>query len=119
VSSSSILSQAVQWLAELSLHWKIVLGVLSVILVAEFGLGRLAPRSKAYAGWKAGVEVLDQFWTGIILSIIYVLSVGPVGLGMRALGKDPLDRGLAAEPTFWRPHEPNPLGIEAASRHQF
>ena len=38
---------------------------------------------------------------------------------MRLLGKDPLDRRLKPEPTFWRRHEPNPLGPEAAARHQF
>ena len=48
-----------------------------------------------------------------------LLSVGPIGLVMRLAGKDPLDRGLAPEPSFWRKHEPNPLGVEAAARHQF
>jgi len=38
---------------------------------------------------------------------------------MRLFGKDPLDRKLKAEPTFWREHEPNPLGPAAAVRHQF
>ena len=38
---------------------------------------------------------------------------------MRLFGKDPLDRTLAAEPTYWRPHDPNPLGPAAAVRHQF
>ena len=36
-----------------------------------------------------------------------------------SLGHDPLDRRLAPEPTFWRAHEPNPLGPERAARHQF
>jgi hypothetical protein len=38
---------------------------------------------------------------------------------MRLFGKDPLDRSLRPEPSFWRPHEPNPLGPSAAARHQF
>ena len=50
---------------------------------------------------------------------MYVLSVGPIGIFMRLFGKDPLDRKLDAEPTFWRTHEPNPLGPNAAFRHQF
>ena len=36
----------------------------------------------------------------MILSLVYLLSVGPVSLGMRLLGKDPLDRSLGAEPTL-------------------
>ncbi len=55
----------------------------------------------------------------MLLAVIYLLSVGPIGLVMRALGKDPLDRRLAPEPSFWRAHEPNPLGRERAARHQF
>jgi hypothetical protein len=37
----------------------------------------------------------------------------------RLFGKDLHDRGLAPEPSFWRAHEPNPLGPERAARHQF
>jgi len=48
-----------------------------------------------------------------------VLSVGPIGLVMRLVGHDPLDRTLAPEPSFWRAHQPNPLGVEQAARHQF
>ena len=65
------------------------------------------------------VEVLARAWAAVILSFVYLLSVGPIGLGMRLLGKDPLDRSLRPEPTFWRAHEPNPLGPRAAVRHQF
>ena len=36
-----------------------------------------------------------------------------------ASAKDPLDRKLDAEPSFWRSHEPNPLGPAASARHQF
>ena len=57
--------------------------------------------------------------TAVILSVVYALSVGPIGLLTRLFGKDPLDRGLAPEPSFWRAHEPNPLGPERAARHQF
>jgi len=106
-------------IAALSLHWKIILSLVVVVLSMELGLGRLAPRSRAYALWKAGVERLGEFWTAIILSIVYFLSVGPVSLGMRILGKNPLDRKLTEEPSYWRAHEPNPLGAEAAARHQF
>jgi hypothetical protein len=55
----------------------------------------------------------------VILGVIYFVSVSVVGIAMRLMGKDPLDRGLKPEPTFWRTHEPNPLGPRAASRHQF
>ncbi len=109
----------VERVAGLSLHWKIVLGIGTVILLAELFLGKLFPRSPAYRVWKAGVEGLGRFWTAIILSVVYLFSVGPVSLAMRLLGRDMLDRKVEPARSWWRAHEPNPLGPEAAARHQF
>lgn len=109
----------VERVAGLSLHWKIVLGIGAVILFAEFFLGKLFPRSPVYRAWKAGVEGLGKFWTAIILSVVYLLSVGPVHLVMRLMGRDMLDRKLEPAGSWWRAHEPNPLGPDAAARHQF
>jgi hypothetical protein len=50
---------------------------------------------------------------------VYFVSVSFVSIFMKLRGRDLLDRGLDPEPTFWRPHEPNPLGERAAVRHQF
>ena len=85
----------------------------------ELLLRRFAPSSRAYAAWQHFFETIGGVWTAVILSIVYFLSVSLVAAGMRLLGKDPLDRSLRSEATFWRPHEPNPLGPKAAARHQF
>jgi len=69
--------------------------------------------------WTAFFQGIGKVWTAVILALVYFLSVGPVGLVMRLVGHDPLDRRLAPEPSFWRAHEPNPLGAERAARHQF
>jgi hypothetical protein len=89
------------------------------ILLTEIALRRLLPKSRIYAKWTAFFVAIGSVWTAVILSLVYLLSVGPIGLGWRLLGKDPLDRSLRREPTFWRRHEPNPLGPAAAVRHQF
>jgi heme/copper-type cytochrome/quinol oxidase subunit 2 len=100
--------------------WKqVLLGVATTAFLVELTLRNAAPRSKVYAGWKHGMEKVAQFWTAIILSIVYFVSVAGVSLFMKLFGKDPLDRQLASEPSFWRSHEPNPLGPVAAARHQF
>jgi hypothetical protein len=112
------LQDAVGWLADLPLRWKILAFAATVVLV-ELGFRRLAPRSRAYASWTAFFQGLGKVWTAVILAIVYVFSVGPVGIGMRIVRHDPLDRRLAPEPSFWRAHEPNPLGAERAARHQF
>jgi hypothetical protein len=112
------MADVLDWFAALALRWKILALAAAVVLV-ELGFRRLAPRSRAYARWTRFFEAIGSVWTAVILSIVYVLSVGPIGLGMRLFGKDPLDRTLAPEPSFWRAHEPNPLGPERAARHQF
>jgi len=89
------------------------------MFLIELAFRRLAPKSQAYVRWTKGIETVGKFWTAIILSIVYFLSVSLVSLFMKLFGKDPLDRSLKAEPSFWRAHEPNPLGPRAAARHQF
>jgi hypothetical protein len=110
--------EAVGWFAGLPLRWKVVAAASLVVLV-ELAFRRLAPRSRAYARWTAFFQAIGQVWTAVLLALVYILSVGPVGLVMRLFGHDPLDRGLAPEPSFWRAHEANPLGPERAARHQF
>lgn len=85
----------------------------------ELLLRRFAPRSRAYAAWQHFFESIGAVWTAVILALVYFVSVSLVAVGMRLFGKDPLDRSLRPEPSFWRPHEPNPLGPSAAARHQF
>jgi hypothetical protein len=104
--------------AALPLRWKVLAFATAVVLV-ELAFRRFAPKSRAYARWTALFQGIGKVWTAIILAIIYLLSVGPVGLVMRLFGHDPLDRRLSPEPSFWRAHEPNPLGPERAARHQF
>ena len=106
------------WLWDLPLRWKILAFATTVVLI-EIAFRKLAPDSRAYASWTRFFQGIGAVWTAVILAIVYVISVGPIGLGMRLFGKDPLDRRLQPEPSYWRSHEPNPLGPERAARHQF
>jgi hypothetical protein len=106
------------WFAGLSWRHKILL-LATVIVVVELGFRYLAPKTRLYRRWTAFFEGIGKVWTALILGLVYVLSVGPIGLALRARGRDLLDRRLDPEPSFWRAHEPNPLGAERAARHQF
>ena len=106
------------WLAALPLRWKI-LAFATTVVVIELGFRHLAPKSRAYARWTRFFQGIGMVWTAVILAVVYIVSVGPIGLVMRLAGHDPLDRRLAPEPSFWRAHEPNSLGPEKAARHQF
>jgi hypothetical protein len=106
------------WLAGLSTRGKILVAA-SLIVTIELAFRYLAPKSAAYKRWTALFEAIGSVWTAVLLAVIYLVSVGPMSFFNRAFGKDPLDRSLVPEPSFWRSHEPNPLGVEASTRHQF
>jgi hypothetical protein len=108
----------VAWVAALPGRHKL-LAFATLVFLVELGLRYLAPKSRVYARWTAAFKAIGSVWTAVLLFLVYLFSVGPVGLAQRLLGSDPLDRRLAPEPSFWRNHEPNPLGPERAARHQF
>jgi len=101
------------------MHRKVLFGAALAVFLTELAFRRFAPRSRAYARWKRGFEAVGRVWTAVILSVIYFVSVAGVSAFMRLFGRDPLDRSLDREPTWWRRHDPNPLGPQAAARHQF
>jgi Saxitoxin biosynthesis operon protein SxtJ len=107
------------WFATRPPHTRVLLVLATCILIGELVLRRFAPKSRFYKGWTHAFETLGLFWTAIILSIVYFFSVSIVALFMRLAGRDLLDRGIAQEASFWKTHEPNPLGPRAAVRHQF
>jgi hypothetical protein len=96
-----------------------LLAFATLVVLVELAFRRFAPKSRLYERWTAFFKAVGAVWTAVLLGVIYVLSVGPIGIAMRLLGKDPLDRSLAPEASFWRAHQPNPLGPERAARHQF
>ena len=115
----SLSERLLAWAQGLPTHTRVLLTLATTVFLVELAFRRFAPRSTAYRKWTAAFVVIGSVWTAIILSLVYFASVSIIGIAMRLLGKDPLDRGLKPEPTFWRTHEPNPLGPRAASRHQF
>lgn len=118
LSLPDVLFSPLRTLSSLSLRGKILVFACTVVAIELF-FRRFLPRSAAYAAWKRFFEGLGSVWTAVILALVYFLSVSVVAVGMRLFGKDPLDRALLPEPSFWRRHEPNPLGPRAAARHQF
>ena len=125
--------QAWSWLAALPFRWKMV-ALASIVVLVELAFRRFAPASRAYQAWTRFFSGVGSVWTAVLLAVVYILSVGPVGVFMRLFGRDPLDRrlerieavaraGIARrlepEPSYWRSHEPNPLGPLRAARHQF
>lgn len=119
MSFTELMSRLAAWLARLPTHTKALLAFATCVLLVELAFRNFAPRSKAYSKWTKGIEAVGAAWTAVLLSIVYLLSVGPVSLFMKLAGKDLLDRSAGSDATSWKPHEANPLGPLAAARHQF
>ena len=80
-----------------------ILGGIGGILVV---MGLIAPAllKPVYQVWMALAVILGFVMTRVILTLVYFLAVTPIGLLMRALGKDLLNRKLdkSAE-SYWIP----------------
>src|SRR4051812_37064580 len=98
------------WFSGLPTHKQALLAFAVTVFLVELVLRRFARGTRLYARWTACFEAVGAFWSAILLSVVYFVSVAVISGFMKAFGKDPLDRSLAPEPTFWRAHEPNPLG---------
>jgi hypothetical protein len=119
LNPADLLPRFAHFLARLPLYKQILLGFATSVFLGELIQRRFFPRSGFYAGWQAVFRAIGLFWTTVILSIVYFLSVSLVSAVMKLRGKDPLDRRLDGESSFWQAYEPNPLGPAAAARHQF
>ncbi len=103
-----------------ALPWQLKLLALFVLVVGtEIVLKRFARDSAFYRRWQRVFERIGVVWTGVILSIIYFVSVAGVSISMKLLRRDLLDTGLGGQPTFWKKREHNPLSAAASARHQF
>ena len=119
VGVSDVWARVGHWFAALPTYKQVLLAVATTMFVVELILRRFARGTPLYKKWTAFFEGIGAFWSAILLSVVYFVSVAGIWAFMKLTGKDLLDRRLSAEPSFWRTHEPNPLGPMAASRHQF
>ena len=119
MSLPEIFEPVARWFASRPPVMKGLLIFATTVVLIELAFRRLAPRSAAYKRWTAFFEGIGAVWSAVLLGLIYFFSVSLTSLGMKLAGKDPLDRTLQDAPSFWKPHEPNPLGPRAAARHQF
>lgn len=81
-------------------------------------LGLVAPLllRPAYRLWMGLALVLGFVMTRVLLTAVFLLTILPLGLVFRLIGKDPLDRKIdRTVPSYWRPkeyHDPSPKRLE-------
>ena len=78
----------------------IVLGGLAIILT---GLAVVAPSllGPVHRVWMQVAHALGWFNTRVLLGLVYFFVMTPIGIVMRLMGRDPLDRGVKDQPSYW------------------
>lgn len=95
-------------------HWW-GLGGATVLLVAALAWpGVLRPLNRL---WFNFGELLHRIVTPVILGVVYLTTIIPVGLVMRMLGKDPLQRSFEPDrESYWIDRDPPGPGPESLPR---
>jgi len=73
---------------------------------------------RMWAGWNVGVRKLVAGQNALIMSVAYVVGLGPVALALRVGGRTMLDRAPAdpSAPTYWLPRRSRASTMEEANR---
>jgi hypothetical protein len=74
------------WFAALPPHKQVLLGLATTVFLIELALRRFARGTRFYAVWTAAFEAIGAFWSAIILSVVYFVSVALVSLLSKAFG---------------------------------
>ena len=74
--------------------------------------------SRLYSWWMAFARVLGHINTVILLTIMYILIIGPSWIVLRVLRKDPLRRKTASGDSYWIEKDPIEHTLDE-TRHQF
>ncbi len=71
-----------------------------------------------YKAWMAFAHALAVINTTLILTIVYVILMGPMWLVMKVRRRDLLDRTIENAQSYWKPKDPIQHTMEQ-SRRQF
>jgi Saxitoxin biosynthesis operon protein SxtJ len=86
--------------------WALVLAV--ALMVPAIMMPRLL--RQAYRGWMAVGELLGWINTRILLGLLFFAVVTPMGIVMRWLGRDPMQRAFDPRAETYRIPKPSRLG---------
>ncbi|TVQ63129.1 MAG: hypothetical protein EA378_02225 [Phycisphaerales bacterium] len=100
----------------LALGLGVGLGWLALMMTGGLGLAAslvflLIPpvRRPMYVGWMLATVPASWLISHALLAAVYYLVLTPIGLVMRAIGRDPLERAIRPDaPTYWVERAPTP-----------
>ena len=73
-------------------------------------------RRRLYGRWMAFARVLGKINTIVLLTIVYMVIIGPVALVFRMFGKDLLDRTSDGRSSYWYDRDEEEHSVERRSR---
>jgi hypothetical protein len=82
-------------------------------------IGQEEPRKlwrTAYRYWMKFARALGKANAFVLLTIVYVLLIGPAALVLKILGRDLLDRKAGKEPSFWYNKLVEEMNLERSKR---
>ena len=66
-----------------------------------------ASRRRIYLGWMYAVYPIGWTLSHLLLGVVYFVIMTPIGLALRVLGRDPLERSFdRTATTYWVRHTP-------------
>jgi hypothetical protein len=72
--------------------------------------------SLLYKGWMAFARALAFVNTRVILTLFFLIVIGPIAVILKLAGKDFLQREIDSSPSFWKPRERAEHTLENAAR---
>jgi hypothetical protein len=82
-------------------------------------MGRMLELFKRmWLAWHGMTSRLLVAQNAVLMLLAYIVGLGPVALGMRLVGHDPIDRSGPdpRAPSYWRPRDGKPIDMHRASR---
>ncbi len=62
--------------------------------------------------WKQFASFLGRWNSRLVLTLLYLILVGPIAIVLKVLGKDPLDRKRKSVSSYWKDKEPLDSSLE-------
>jgi hypothetical protein len=107
------------WIAGLPLFYKVILTMATTSFVVEMTLRAWGRSTAAYARWHRMMEAVGQFWTAIILGVVYFVAVQLTSHLMKLFGAKKRRAPRTSGGTFWLRPSPTPPDAPSAARRLF
>ncbi len=72
--------------------------------------------SRIYKGWMAFARALAFVNTRILLTLFFIIVIGPIALVLKVFRNDFLDRKFRSSGTYWKTRDPQEHTLEHAMR---